>query len=196
MGILYDANNVKVGVATTWICPWLQPTPTVQPLDTVTGFGTLWAAPWVQLGATDEGWKIGAQRNRQNITIEEQQIPVDSKTTDLALLIQAALAEDTMQTMQLAFGGGTIVVTAPATGIPGNSKMFLSSLDLFYTVGMETLNKQGFARRYYIPKCTIGGSGDTEFRRAAGARLYPLQITAVCDPTEIKITEITAAALP
>lgn len=196
MGILYDANNVKVGVATAWIAPWIQPTPTPLIADTVNAFGTAWAGPWLNLGATDDGWKVSVNTDRNQVRIEEQSIPVDSQIATRTLQIQAALAEETMQTLRLAWGGTAAVVVAPSTGVPGTSKMTLTEIAEFWTIGLETKNRQGFARRFYIEKATIGGSGDTEFRRAAGARLFPIQIDAVCDPTAIKVVDITAATGP
>lgn len=195
-GSLYNVNNVKVGVASGYIAPWnpvtKQPAPLV--VDTSVLFDpTLWlAGTWLVAGATDQGWKLSVNSNTQVIDIEEQSSPADVEVTTREIKIEAALSEDTLQSMKWAYGSGNIVVTAPGTGQPGKSVLTLDDGLTYYTVALETQNTFGLARRIYVPKCVAATSVDTAFRRAAAKRMYPISFSSVCKPSEIQIVEITA----
>lgn len=189
-GLLYDANNVVVGNAVLWYTPWLVSTKT-QVADTVALFNTsTWeAAGWIGAGGTDEGFKIAAEANTQDVMIEEQSTPVTTTVESRTIGIEMALAEDTLETMKLAWNGGTINTVA---GPPAKRTMALQDAINFWTVVLEMRNSLGFARRIYIPRGTFTGSGDTEFRRAADKRLYPLRFNSNCNISQILITEMSA----
>lgn len=193
---LYNANNVVVGAAMLFYAPWVPASLAVPPsLDTVaspTPFTTAYTTPWAAAGATDEGFKVSSSVDRQQITIEEQALPVASNVTTRGLSIQAALAEDTMANLKLAWGGDTIVTTAPTTVLAGKDVMPLTDVDTFMTVTLEYMNKLGLARRIYIPKVTVSSSGDTDFRRAVDKRMYAIQMDAICAPSAIVVTDFTA----
>jgi hypothetical protein len=196
-GSLYDANNVVVGNAVLWTTPWLAPPATKTVVaDTVPLFDvTTWeTALWVSAGATNEGFKVNVETSTTTVTIEEQSTPVDETIEGKTISIEAELAEDTLQTMSWTWGGGTIVTTAPGAGTPGTSKMSLSDNLKYVTAVLEMRNFKGLARRIYIPKMSIGGSGETSFRRSADKRLYPVRLSSLCKPSDIQIIEITAPA--
>jgi hypothetical protein len=165
---LYDANNVVVGHAVGYL------------------------APWVAAGATNEGFKVNVDVSTTTITIEEQATPVAEQVESKNMTFEAALVEDTMDTIRLSWGGGTIVSAAATPTTPGTQKMTLSDQTLYYTWAMEMRNFRGFARRIYVPKVSITGSGDVNFRRAADKRAYPMRVVSLCKPSEIQIVDITA----
>lgn len=195
---LYDPTNVVVGNAVLFLAPWIGPPGAVTPqvADTTLLFvPASWAAPWLTVGATHEGFKINIDTSTVTISIEEQSTPVAETVEGKALSIEAALAEDTLATMQLSWGGNTIVTTARTAGtVPGNSKMFLTDVPSYWTVTLEMRNAFGFARRIYIPKMSVTGSGDTSFRRASDKRTYPVRFNSICPPSQIQIVEITVLA--
>jgi hypothetical protein len=189
-GLLYDPNNVVVGNAVLWYTPWLT-VPKVQVADTVAVFTTtVWeAASWVGAGGTDEGFKINVETSLTDIMIEEQSTPVGETVESRTITIEAALAEDTLETMKLAWNGAAITVVA---GPPAKRTMALQDNVNFWTVCLETKNLLGFARRIYIPKVTINGSGDTSFRRAADKRLFPVRVSSICATNQILVTDMQA----
>lgn len=197
-GALYDSNNVVVGNAVLWTAPWVLGSVKAPIADATAVFTfTAWeTAGWVVAGATDEGFKVNVEASTTTVNIEEQSTPVDESLEGKNIGIEAALAEDTLITIQNAWGGGTIVTTAAASGVPGKSVMPLANSINKVTATLEMKNKQGFARRIYIPKMSMYGSGETSFRRAAAKRLYPVRLTSLCPPDQIVITDITAAPLP
>lgn len=190
---LYDPNNVVVGHAYGFITPWVSGA--VEPLidDDEEFFNpALWVSPWTAIGATHEGFKINVDVSTTTVNIEEQSLPIAEQVESKGFNVEAALAEDTLESMRLSWGGSAISVTAPGAGQPGKRTMSLTDDLTYYTFALEMRNKYGFARRIYIPKASVSGSGDTAFRRAADKRTYPLRITSICLPSEIQIVEFTA----
>lgn len=189
-GLLYDANNVVVGNAVLWYTPYLT-TPKTQVADTVAVFTTTtWeSAGWIGIGGTDEGFKVNVDASLTDVMIEEQSTPVAETVESRTINIEAALAEDTLETMKLAWNGNTI---ATVVGPPAKRTMALQDTIQYYTVCLEMKNLLGFARRIYIPKVTINGSGETAFRRAADKRLYPVRVASICAPSSILITDMQA----
>lgn len=190
---LYDVNNVVVGNAYGFICPWLQPTVTPLIADDEAFFDpALWISPWTTIGATHEGFKVNVDVSTTTVNIEEQSLPVAEQVESKGFHIEAALAEDTLESMRLSWGGSAITVTAAGVGQPGKRTMSLSDDLNYYTFALEMRNHYGFARRIYVPKVSVSGSGDTAFRRAADKRTYPLRITSLCKPSEIQVVEFTS----
>lgn len=182
---LYNADNVVVGQAMLMLCPWIKGTPTPLPPDNTPIFDpAAWPTPWVGVGGTSEGFSISVDASTANIMIEEQTTPVDVTLESKGLTISAALVEDTLKTIQQAFGGGTISATA------SKASMFLSDDVTKYTAALEMRNANGFARRIYVPKTSNAGGGEVAFRRAADKRSYPVTWSSICPPGQIQIVDL------
>lgn len=192
MADLYDVNNVVVGKAVLWLAPWDAVTPPDPPADTVALFD-VYPSPWKGAGGTDEGFKITIDANTQDINIEEQSTPVARNVDTRTVTIEAALAEDTMQSMQWAYGGN-VVTTAAGTGQPGKSVLTLNDDLQVWSAVLETKNSFALPRRYFIPKMVSAGSVEVSFRRAAAKRMYPLTLGSICATGDMQFTEITAPA--
>src|SRR3546814_2390684 len=150
-GALYDANNVVVGNAVLWTTPWLAD-PATEPViaDETPLFDvdTWETAGWVGAGATNEGFKVNVETSTTTVTIEEQSTPVDENIEGRSIAIEAELAEDTLQTMSWAWGGGTIVTQAAGAGVPGTSKMSLTSAIKYVTATLEMKNFKEIGRAH------------------------------------------------
>lgn len=193
---LYNPDNVVVGNAYLFLAPWVLGD--VEPLiadDEPLFAPASWPSPWFSAGATHEGFKINVDTSTTTITIEEQSTPVQETVEGKGVAIEAALAEDTMQSMQLSWGGSDITVVPASSGVAGTDKMTLTDDIKYYTAALETRNYHGFARRIYIPKVSATGSGDVNFRRASDKRTYPIRFASLCRPTDIQIVDVTASAL-
>jgi hypothetical protein len=94
--------------------------------------------------------------------------------------------------MKLAYGGGTIVTQAATGSLIGKSTLTLSDTLDTLSVGFEAINAFGYWRRVYVPKVISAASVDTNYRRAAVQRLYPVTLSAICDPTLITLADQTA----
>jgi hypothetical protein len=189
---------VVVGHAMLMLTPWVKDavepivddeTPIFTPADAA------WTG-WVSAGATNEGFKVNVETSTTQITIEEQSTPVGETVESKAIGIEAVLAEATMDAMRYSWGGGTITTTAAGVGTSGTDKMTLTDDISYYTACLETRNFSGFARRLYIPKVSITGSGEVSFRRAADKQMFPVRVASLCKPSEIEVVDITAAPLP
>lgn len=195
-GTLYDANNVAVGHAALYTRPWVLGTPYTKMPDSTALFAvTAWeTAGWAVAGATHEGFKINAEASTTTITIEEQSTPVEEQLEAKSVSIEAALAEDTINSMSMAWGGGTVVSVAAGASQPGKQTMSLDNQVKKVVACLELKNPKGFARRIYIAKASLFGSGETSFRRSAEKRTYPIKLNSLCRPDEIEVVEIIAAA--
>lgn len=187
----YDPANVLLGVA--WV--FTAPANTAKAADTVE-FGTDWTAPWSPVGATEEGATFSAGTDTTDLHVEEQSNAVATTVTSKNIRVSATLAEDTMETLLLALGGGTITTTAAASGQIGKKVLGLSDTLTEFAIGFDAKNKYGFWRRIYIPRATQTADVSTQYRRAAAYRTYNVEFSAICRPDQIFIGEKTAAALP
>lgn len=195
-GDFYNADNVVVGEAMLMITPWIkgavepkvdEETPLFVPDDAA------WLN-WVSAGATNEGFKVNVQTSTTQITIEEQSTPVGETVESKAITIDAILAEATMESMRYSWGGDVITHTVAGVGQPEKDEMVLTDDINYYTLTLETRNFNGFARRLYIPKSSITGSGEVAFRRAADKQMFPMTAASLCKPSEIDVTDILAPA--
>jgi hypothetical protein len=185
-----DTTKVLIGTAILYTAP----ANTAAPADTIAD-GTTWASPWTYVGATEEGVSLAVGTDTGDIRVEEQSTPVLIVVNAKNVRILAALSEDTIENMKLAYGGGTLTTTAAATGIPGTKKLVLSNSVSILAAGFEGVNSYGFYRRVYIPQVLSVADVTTPYRRAANNRAYNIELRAVCDPSLITITDKTAIAL-
>ena len=159
-----------------------------------TGTATLTGGLWTPVGATDQGWKFGTNKNTQDTTIEEQSTPVGQSITTQNVTFQGALSEDISRTLALAWNAYLTKVAA-ATGKPGYDQLALTDDVLTYAVCLITNHVNGMPRWIYAPKCSQLSQSSTDFRRAAGKRMYPVTFTTLCKPSEIVTLNFTTAGL-
>lgn len=195
----YVRANVLRGQAALWIAPFSATTPVTIPQDTL-ALGGDWANAttgnilWKPVGATESGVTMRFTRETTDITIEEQVNPVDVATNTLDPRVEAVLAEDTLETMVTAYGGGTIATVAKTPTTPGTSQLTISSELTHLTLGMEAVNNKGFWRRVVFPDVLSVAEVETSYRRAETQRLYAVSFRMVNPLSELIIKEMTAAA--
>lgn len=189
----YNADNVNVGVASMYVQPWDPAVPAELPADTV-DLGTTWTTPWTPIGATDSGLEFQFSRKTNPIMIEEQVIEVDEETESLTFSMNVTLAEDTLATMRLAYGGGTVTTTAAGAGTPGLRTLTLSTDLEAFAFGFEVKNEAGFWRRYLVPKVKSVADVKTTFSRSKDKRMYSISLSSLVAPEQVVIREKTAEA--
>lgn len=185
MGVLYNPQNVVVGLAVGYFAE----VGTVAPDNTVEFAGD-WGTGWEQAGGTEEGWRLASDMSTTPHNIEEQANPVLVTLDSRNINISAALAEDTLDSIRLAFGGGTILVT-PGTPPAATIHEFTltEGIDEF-AVGLDMQTVGGATRRIIVPRASGSGTVDVAFRRAAGKRLWPVQFQMLSKPSELIIRDI------
>lgn len=189
----YAAENVLVGQARLLLQPVIPGGPAAAlPLDTVPMNGP-WGVAWTAIGATDEGVTLAFSRTTENITIEEQSVPVDVTTTETNFAVNAALAEDTFKTMRIAFGGGTITTVAATPAAPGIQRLKISSELEQFALGLEGKNEFGFWRRILIPVTLSVADAEAQYRRAAAKRMWNVSFRSLTDIENCDIVDYIAA---
>lgn len=197
MGVLYNPQNVVVGLAVGFFAE----VGATIPANSVPFAGD-WGSEWVQAGATEEGFRLGGESSTTNHNIEEQPNPALITLDNRTLSVSASLAEDTLESVRLSMGGGTITTTVGGVGEPTirefklseNVDEFAFGLDMeTYPVTVGGVSKR-VVRRIIIPRVAGSGSVDIAFRRAASKRLWPMTMTQLCKPSEVIIREIVPTA--
>lgn len=194
----YDRKKVMAGMVAVRLAPYSATAPAALPAESVALGGT-WPTtpqPWTALGATDQGASFMFRRSTQALKVEEQLTPVAVETSEIEFKIEATLAEDTLETMRTAFGGGTITTTAAAVGVVGKKTLVLSSDLDHFALGLEGKNPEGFWRRILVPEVVSIADVEVTYRRSANLRLYKVSFWALSAIEEVVISNMTAAALP
>lgn len=194
----YQRTKVMAGMAAVYLAPYNATSPAVLPADTV-ALGGVWPTtpqPWTPIGATEQGVSMLFRRSTESLRIEEQLTPVSVETTEVEAKFEATLAEDTFETMRIAFGGGTVTTVAAATGIIGKKTLVISSDLDHFALGFESKNPEGFFRRILCPDIVSIADVEQTNRRAAGLRLYKVSFMALVPPEQMTWINKTADALP
>lgn len=182
-------TNVLVGAATLFVAPAgtaMVPDSQAQGVD--------WPIPWVQPGASEEGLTFNSNVNTQDINIEEQSTPVAVLVASRAISVDIALAEDTIENMKLAYGGGIVTTQAAGPGMIGKKTLRLSDTLDRLALGFEGVAPSGLPRRVYLPTVLSVGNVQTRYRRAAAERSYACQFRYIDDPSNLVIVDQTAVA--
>lgn len=192
----YDRQRVMAGMVAVYLAPYSTASPAALPAESV-ALGGAWPStpqPWAPIGATEQGASFLFRRSTQSLTVEEQLTPVKVETTEVELKVEATLAEDSVETMRTAFGGGTITTTAAGVGQIGKKELEIQSDLTHFALGMEGQNSFGFFRRILIPDIVSIADVEVTNRRAAGLRLYKVSFWCLSTIEDVSIVDKTANA--
>lgn len=196
----YVRKNIITGMASMFLAPYDATLPlTLPPDEEPLGFD--WAEPWEPIGATLEGVTVTFAREATDIRIEEQTTAVDQKTTSAGFTVAVSLAEDTLNTMRYAYGGGVIETIAPTATTVGKMRLRISEEVEHFVLGIEgqAPARTGIAtpwRRILIPDVTSVAEVETAYRRAEQQRAYPATFTSLVPVSDIEIAELNALVTP
>lgn len=195
----YTRKNVIRGQAQIWTRP--QDDTATLPSNAL-ALGGDWSTPatgnalWTPIGASESGATMRFSRSTNDITIEEQLNPVDIATTSVDPRIEVTLSEDTLETMKLAYGGGTITTVAPASGVPGYRELKIAEDIEHLTLGLEGMNTKTQWRRVLWLDVLSVADVETSYRRSETQRLYAVSFRLVSPIADALIREWNLAALP
>lgn len=188
----YDRRNVLTGLASMFLKAADPEEPATIPPNTL-ALGGVWDTPWTPPGATTEGLTFGFSRDSNDISIEEQPSPVDTRTNGLSFTADVTLSEDTIQTMRIAYGGGTVDAVAATTTEFGYEDLEISDEMEDFAFGFEGENQFNLPRRVCIPVVKSVGDIQTAYRRADSQRSYEVSFKSLVALKDVKIRNITAA---
>lgn len=191
----YDRRNVLTGLAAMFLQTADPETPAAIPENTVE-LGEDWADPWSGLGATTEGLTFGFTRDTNDITIEEQPNPVDTRTNTLEFTMGVSLSEDTIETMRIAYGGGIVTTEAGTASEYGYQDLTISDEMEDFGFGFEGENQHGLPRRVVVPVVKSVGEIETTYRRADSQRSYEVSFRSLVPLSEVTIRNITPMVEP
>ena len=188
----YVRKNVVRGVAAIWTRPQSD-TATLPANDLALGGD--WADAtkgnplWVPIGASESGATMRFSRSTNDITVEEQMNAVDVATTALDPRLEITLSEDTLETMKIAYGGGTITTVAPTATVPGYRELTVAQEIEHLTIGLEGINSKSQWRRVLWLDVLSVADVETAYRRSETQRLYACSFRLVSPISDMKIRE-------
>lgn len=194
----YDRTKVMAGQVAVRLAPYNVTSPAALPAESV-ALGGAWPStpqPWAAVGASEQGASLVFRRNTQSLSVEEQLTPVKVETSEVEMRVEITLAEDTLETMRLSMGGGTITTTAAGVGTIGKKSLQLANDLEHFALGLEGKNPSGFWRRMLIPDVVSIADIEVTNRRAANLRLYKVSLWCLSSIDQVSIIDMTAAALP
>lgn len=192
----YDRTKVMSGQVAAYLAPYDPDDLAELPAETIALGGT-WPStpqPWTPIGATEQGVSLVFRRSTQAHRVEEQLTPVKVETTEIECKVEATLAEDTLDTLRVSFGGGTITTTAPGVGQIGKQELQLSSDLAHFSLGLEGPNPEGFWRRLLVQDIVSIADIEVMNRRAQSLRLYKVSFWSLVPPEEMIWVNMTAPA--
>lgn len=175
-------SNVLVGHVQIYIAP----VGTAGPATSV-AYGASWGTSWVASGYTEKGLTFNMDRKINKIYVEEVAEPVTAVVDTNEIALDIEFAEDTLQSMQWAYGGGTIT-----TGT--NPTLTLSDNLTQVAIGFEGSAPAGNFRRVIVPQLISVGKLKTTYARAKAARTYPTTFSSICPLSQVSIVEIGSGA--
>lgn len=190
MPLTRDVSKVMVGDGALFTAP----ENTAEEPDSTALFAG-WTSPWVHPGLTNEGVNFAFERDLNFHRVEEQSVPVFVTVNSSTMNFATALAEDVLENLKTAMGGGTITTQAAGTGVIGKKTYVPSDALDKLAVGLEAKNTFGFFRRIYVPRAVSTGNVEMAHRRSESKRMFGATFQSMSDMSAIKITDKTAAAI-
>lgn len=166
--------NYLVGVAQVYLAPF----GTAGPALTV-AYGGTWPAGWLATGYTETGLTVNMNRKVNSLYVEELSEPIATVVDTNDPTLDVTFAEDTLQSMAWAYGGGTITQTAAATPDPAYATLVLAENLEQLAMGFEGSAPDGNFRRVIIPQVVSAGKAKTQYQRAKAGRMYPATFNSI-----------------
>lgn len=189
MPLTRDVTKVMVGEGALFTAP----EDTAREPDSTALFAG-WTSPWVHPGLTNEGVNFAFERDLTFHRVEEQSSPVDVTVNSSTMSLATALAEETLENLKSAMGGGAIVTQAAAVGVIGKKTLTPSDTLDKIAVGLEAKNAFGFFRRIYVPRAVSTSNIEIANRRSEAKRMFGATFQSISDMADISVTDKTANA--
>lgn len=164
------------------------------------GFGTLYTAPkgtafpvnpsttpagtWIEIGYSESGWTISADKTFEDIFVEEEVDAIASYKTAQTIMLAGELAQASLTSFKTAFGGGTISTGVPAAGFdtytPPASSAFTELAVLFRAPAPDD---PAYLRDWRFPRAIVSGAISSEHGKAPRKTLVAVEFKVLLPST-------------
>ena len=166
--------------------------------EVVVGPGTLYTAPqgeafpanpnttpggnWVEIGYSENGWTVEADKTFEDVFVAEEVDAIGTYKTAQAIRVTGELAQVSLETLEIAFGGGTIAVDTPAAGYdtytPPSSDSFDELSVLFRTKAAPGV-AAGWLRDWQFPRVVVAGAVSQALAKAPQKALLAIEFRVI-----------------
>lgn len=190
IGALYNPNNVVVGQAALFVAPVNSPLSGINLWNPADPFDLgFWApATWTPAGGTDQGWSTNFNKQTQNITIEEQSIPVAQTITSQELQFNGTLAEDSSAALALALNA--IKTSNAATALVSLGTLGVATVTTANGTSSITLTAQNSAAIPPGSPITLTQGANTQTFISANTTTIPITSATVIPVITTTATQV------
>lgn len=183
-----DPLEVLVNTGTFYVAAATPSTPEPRPTDPGTAVG----GNFLEVGYTDGGWTFGRDATFEDIEVAEENDPVNTLQTAQTMTWTAALAQNSLEVLQWAMGGGTITPSTPGVGFrrytPPATGTFTTYTLLFRTNAPPGDGSK--LRDWYAPRAISQGAFEIAHAKAPQKQLVAV-VFKLIKPTTGDIFDVT-----
>lgn len=161
-------EEVLVGPGTLYTAPIGEAFPTDP--------GTTPAGNWLEIGYSEAGWTLGADKTFDDIFVEEEVDPIASYKTAQQITLAGELAQASLVSLQLAFGGGTIQTDVPGAGFDTYTPPASDSFDLLAVLFRSVApDDTTWFRDWQFQRCIVAGAISADHGKAPRKTLIAME---------------------
>lgn len=167
-----DVTAILVGTGTLYLAP----IGTAFPTNPVTAPD----AAFEDIGYSEEGWTIEADKTVEDVFVAELIDPVGSFKTAQTIRITGNMAQVGLEQLQFAFGGGTIATGSPAVGYDTYTPPITDEFDEFAALfRTKAPGAVGLLRDWKFPRVIAAGAISAQHTKAPTKALVALELRAL-----------------
>jgi len=141
------------------------------------------AGNWEDIGYSEDGWTVEADKTVEDVFVAELIDPVASFKTQQTIRVTGSMAQVGLEQLQISFGGGTISTGVPAVGYDTYTPPATDEYDefsaLLRTRAPGALAGVGFLRDWQFPRVIMAGAVAAQFTKAPQKALVTMELRAL-----------------
>lgn len=141
---------------------------------------------FTEMGYSDEGWSFNVDRTFEDILVAEENDPIKILKTAQNLVLVGILAQATLESIQLAMGGGTITGADPAgfdSYVPPATTDAADELALILAVPASPVATVAKVRYFEIPRAIATGAYALQHAKAPNRTVVAVEFRLIL-PTD------------
>lgn len=137
---------------------------------------------WTELGYTDDGVTVDYEPTFQDVTVDEELLPVKKIKIGEKITVSANLAENTLENYQFAMGLPVTALTTDTTAKTKTLTMGLNPDIPEHQIKLEGKNPDGLDRTMIFTRVVSVGKVSTKHNKK-DKKLIPIQLEVLTDDT-------------